>query len=39
MHIDCKSCDKSMNCINGKYCTVKKKYVEHIKKKLCNESK
>lgn len=38
MNIKCKSCSHARNCINGKWCELKKKYVEHIDKLLCDEN-
>ena len=36
--MDCKKCDKTINCINGKFCTVLKKYVEYKQQnEYCNE--
>ena len=31
----CKECPKAINCVNGRYCTVIMKYVEHSIKPPC----
>ena len=31
----CKECPRARNCVNGRYCTVIKKYVEHVIEPPC----
>ncbi len=31
----CSTCPTAINCINGRYCTKLKKYVEHDKEPKC----
>lgn len=35
----CKTCASVRNCINGRWCTVKRKYVEYNTIRECNEYK
>ncbi len=36
MNARCKSCESGTNCINGRWCTVLKKYVEYSNKAECD---
>nr|DAG71293.1 MAG TPA: hypothetical protein [Caudoviricetes sp.] len=35
----CKACEGGRNCINGRYCTPRRQYVEHQNIKECNGKK
>lgn len=35
----CKGCEKVRNQINGVYCTLLKRYVQHVKEKPCKTEK
>lgn len=37
MNAKCLSCAKGVNCINGRWCTVKKMYVQYFDKPICND--
>lgn len=37
MHPDCKRCLAGQNGINGRFCILTQKYVEHLTKKICTQ--